>query len=528
MDRIPTQRAIISVSDKTGLDTLARGLAAAGVQIFSTGGTRAYLEKLGLAVTDVAAYTGFPEMMHGRVKTLHPKVFGGILCRRDEPEDLRAAAEHGMALFDLVVVNLYPFTQTVAKPGVTPAEAIENIDIGGPSLVRAAAKNHAHVAIATSPAQYEAILAEIATGGTTLGLRQTLAGAAYAHTATYDTAISGWFQSQPFASRADQAAAEFPANLTIQLTKQADLRYGENSHQKAAVYVDTAASGVSLVRAEKLNGKELSYNNLLDLDNALSIVRSLAEPAAAVIKHNNPCGAATAADLATAAKKALDGDPLSAFGGVLAFNREVDLPTAELLATPGLFIEAIVAPRFDPQALQVLTTKPKWKANVRLLAAGPLGLPPASINYRHIEGGMLVQQADVLPDPESEWKVVTGEPPTGALLADLRFAWSIVRHVKSNAIVLAKGESLLGCGAGQMSRVDSVEIAIAKAGPRSPGSVLASDAFFPFADSIPKAAAAGVVAIIQPGGSVRDDEVIAAAKEHRIPMIFTGRRHFKH
>jgi phosphoribosylaminoimidazolecarboxamide formyltransferase/IMP cyclohydrolase len=522
MERTRVQRALISVSDKTGLEELARGLAAAGVEIFSTGGTRTFLQKLGLEVRDVARYTGFPEMMEGRVKTLHPKIFGGILCRRDHAEDMQSVAEHDMATFELVVVNLYPFEQTIAKPGVTREEAIENIDIGGPSLVRAAAKNHAFVAIATHPNQYADVLGEIEQGGTTLPLRQRLAGEAYACTAAYDVAISRWF------AEGTEGGSPFSAQINIELSKHADLRYGENSHQAAAVYVDAAARGVSLVQARQLNGKELSYNNLLDLDSALAIVRPFADPAATVIKHNNPCGAAVGLDLAEAARKALDGDPLSAFGGVLAFNRPVDAATAELLAAPGLFIEAIVAPDFEPAALQILTTKPKWKANVRLLAAGPLGELSAAINYRHIAGGMLVQQADVLPDPEGEWKIVTKVAPADLLMADLRFGWAIVRHVKSNAIVLAKGGALIGCGAGQMSRVDSVAIAIEKAGPRAAGSVLASDAFFPFADSIPKAAAAGVAAIIQPGGSVRDDEVIAACNDAGIPMVFTGRRHFKH
>jgi phosphoribosylaminoimidazolecarboxamide formyltransferase/IMP cyclohydrolase len=523
MERVRVQRALISVSDKSGLEAFARGLVMVGVEIYSTGGTRAFLQKLGFEVQDVARYTGFPEMMEGRVKTLHPKVFGGILCRRDHAEDMQSITEHDMATFELVVVNLYPFEQTIAKPGVTREEAIENIDIGGPSLVRAAAKNHAFVAIATHPNQYADILGEVEQGGTSLPLRQRLAGEAYTHTAAYDTAISRWF-----AGGSSKAESSFPPKLGIELAKHADLRYGENSHQAAAVYVDTAARGVSLVQAKQLSGKELSYNNLLDLDSALAIVRPFAEPAATVIKHNNPCGAAVGADLAEAARKALDGDPLSAFGGVLAFNRPVDVATAELLAAPGLFIEAIVAPGFDPAALQILTTKPKWKANVRLLAAGPLGELSAAINYRHIAGGMLVQEADVLADPESEWKIVTKGAPADALMADLRFGWGIVRHVKSNAIVLVKGGALIGCGAGQMSRVDSVAIAIDKAGPRAAGSILASDAFFPFADSIPKAAAAGVAAIIQPGGSVRDDEVIAACNEAGIPMVFTGRRHFKH
>ena len=521
MDRIPIRRAIISVSDKTGLEELAHELVGGGAAIYSTGGTRQFLLERGISAVDVAEYTAFPEMMHGRVKTLHPKVFGGILCRRDHPEDIDAANTHGVELFDLVVVNLYPFSRTICRPGVTPAEAIENIDIGGPSLVRAAAKNHAFTAIATEPAQYGQIIAALGEGGTSLALRQKLAAAAFAHTAAYDAAIANWFGQS-------LTGEQFPPTLHIPLARQTELRYGENAHQRGAVYASAAARGVSLVAARQVNGKELSYNNLLDLDSALAVVRPLAEPAASVIKHNNPCGAATAATLAEAAKKALDGDPQSAFGGVLAFNRQVDAATAEVLAAPGLFIEAIVAPDFDHAALQLLTTKPKWKSNVRLLAAGPLDPPAAALAFRQIEGGMLVQEADNAADPESEWKVVTQQSPDDELLADLRFGWSIVRHVKSNAIVLAKGTSLVGCGAGQMSRVDSVEIAINKAGPRAKGSILASDAFFPFADSIHRAAAAGIAAIIQPGGSVRDEEVIAAANEHGIPMLFTGRRHFKH
>jgi phosphoribosylaminoimidazolecarboxamide formyltransferase/IMP cyclohydrolase len=521
MDNLPIRRALISVSDKSGLAELAYALAAAGVEILSTGGTRRFLTEQGLPVRDVGAYTGFPEMMDGRVKTLHPRIFGGILARRDEPEDLHSAKEHGIELIDLVVVNLYPFSQTVAKPGVTQAEAIENIDIGGPSLVRAAAKNNAFVAIATSPDQYGEILAELNSGGTSLALRQKLAGAAYAHTAAYDAAIAGWFSSAVFGEM-------FPPSMQVSLKKQMELRYGENSHQRGAVYAAPGCTGANLVAARQLNGKELSYNNLLDLDAALTIVRLLDQPAASVIKHNNPCGAATAATLAEAAKKALAGDPQSAFGGVLGFNRAVDAATAEVLAAPGLFIEAIVAPEFEQAALEILTTKPKWKANVRLMAVGPLDVPPAPIACRPIEGGMLVQEADVLPDPESEWKIVTSVQPADKLLADLRFGWAIVRHVKSNAIVLAKDQALIGCGAGQMSRVDSVEIAIQKAGERAKGSVLASDAFFPFPDSIHRAAAAGIAAIIQPGGSVKDEESIAAANQHGIPMIFTGRRHFKH
>jgi phosphoribosylaminoimidazolecarboxamide formyltransferase/IMP cyclohydrolase len=522
VDRIPIKRALISVSDKSGLAELAEALAAAGVEIYSTGGTRKYLEDHGFKSREVAEYTAFPEMMHGRVKTLHPKIFGGILCRRDHAEDIAACKEHGIELIDLVVVNLYPFRETVARPGVTPADAIENIDIGGPSLVRATAKNHAFTAIATDAAQYGLIVGELKSGGTTLETRRKLAAAAFAHTAAYDGAIATWFGGWT------EPESHFPPVMFIDLKRDRELRYGENPHQKGAVYVAPGCSGVSVLTAKQLHGKELSYNNLLDLDSALAVVRTFSAPAASVIKHNNPCGAATAARLASAAQKALDGDPQSAFGGVLAFNKAVDAATAEVLATPGLFIEAIVAPGFEAEALDILTTRPKWKANVRLLAIGSLDAQAAPLACRPMEGGMLVQEADVLPDAETEWKVVTQQQPGDTLWADLRFGWSIVRHVKSNAIVLAKDTSLVGCGAGQMSRVDSVDIAIQKAGERAKGAVLASDAFFPFPDSVHKAAVAGIAAIIQPGGSVKDAEVVAAADEHGIPMIFTGRRHFKH
>ena len=522
MDSPRIQRALISVSDKTGLASFAKALAAAGVEIFSTGGTRKHLEAEGLAVRDVAEYTGFPEMMHGRLKTLHPKIFGGILCRHDQPEDMQALAQHGILTFELVVVNLYPFQATVARPGVTIEEAIEQIDIGGPSLVRASAKNHAFTTILTDAGQYASVLAEIqANACTTLPLRRKLAAEAFAHTAAYDRAIADFFAGQT-------AEGTFPGTMTLTLSRHSVLRYGENPHQQAALYATPGAADGTLVAARQLHGKELSYNNLLDLDSALSIVRGFRGPAAVVLKHNNPCGGAEADQLATALRLAMAGDPLSAFGSVLGLNRPVDAATAEVLAEPGLFVEAIIAPEFQPAAFEILTTRPKWKANVRLMAAGAmLPLCPHFVP-RHVSGGALVQDADVLADPENEWRVVTEPKPNDNQLADLRFAWEMVRHVKSNAIVLCKNRMLLGAGAGQMSRVDSVEIAVRKAGDRAPGSVLGSDAFFPFPDSIEKAAAAGVSAIIQPGGSKKDDEVIAACNQHRLPMIFTGRRHFKH
>ncbi|HZZ70872.1 MAG TPA: bifunctional phosphoribosylaminoimidazolecarboxamide formyltransferase/IMP cyclohydrolase [Pirellulales bacterium] len=518
----PIRRAIISVSDKLGLSDFARGLVAAGVEIYTTGGTRAHLEKEGLAVHDVSAYTGFPEMMDGRLKTLHPKVFGGILGRHDRPDDMAALKEHGISTFELVVVNLYPFAATIARPGVTPAEAIEQIDIGGPSLVRAAAKNHLFTTIATSPEQYAGILTQIKeTGATTEELRRRLAGEAFQMTARYDRTIADYFGKL-------ETPADFPAEMNLLLRRKAILRYGENPHQPGALYASGSSAAPSLVAARQLNGKELSYNNLLDLDSALAMVRSAPAPAAAVIKHNNPCGAATAAELADALRRGLAGDPQSAFGSVIAVNRPVDAAAAEVLCEPGLFIEAIAAPSFETAAIELLTTKPKWKDNVRLMEVGQLEGAGDRWQLRAIEGGFLVQAADSLPDPESEWQVVTATQPTAAQWNDLRFAWSIVRYVKSNAIVLAKEETLWGVGAGQMSRVDSVEIAIHKAGERARGAALGSDAFFPFPDSIERAAAAGVAAVIQPGGSKKDPEVIAACDRHQIAMILTGRRHFKH
>lgn len=515
------QRAVISVSDKTGLTEFARALASRGVEIYSTGGTRLRLEEDGVPVRDVAEYTGFPEMMDGRLKTLHPKIFGGILCRRDHAADMDALQQHAILPFDLVVVNLYPFESTVARSGVTDAEAIEQIDIGGPSLVRAAAKNHAFVTIVTRPEQYAAVLDEFQRDGcTSLELRRRLAGEAFARTAAYDRAIADYF--------ARGASEEFPAVLSPTYERVATLRYGENPHQRAALYRDPSATGASVVAARQVHGKELSYNNLLDLDSALAIVRMFSEPAASVIKHNNPCGAALGASLAEAAKKALDGDPLSAFGSVLGFNQTVDRETAKVLCEPGLFIEAIVAPDFAPEALELLTTKPKWRQNVRLMAVGDLAQAPAARQLRPLEGGLLVQDADVLPDPEDEWKVVTNAQPTAVHWEELRFAWSLVRHVKSNAIVVCNQRALCGAGAGQMSRVDSVDIAISKAGERVQGAVLASDAFFPFPDSIEKAGQAKIAAIIQPGGSKNDPAVIDACNRLGLPMIFTGRRHFKH
>ena len=515
-------RALISVSDKMGLVDFAKGLCAAGVEIFSTGGTRTHLEKEGIPVIDVADYTGFPEMMDGRLKTLHPKIHGGILCRRDNINDMNALAEHNIKTFELVVINLYPFEATVAKEGVTEAEAIENIDIGGPSMIRAAAKNHPFVTVVTSQEQYAAVLEQIQKNGrTTLQLRQSLARDAFTMTGHYDNAISQYFIERV-------SKEDFPTTLSVKMKRCDVLRYGENPHQQAAVYVDPRSKVASVVSARQLNGKELSYNNLLDLDAALSIVRAFSMPAVSVIKHNNPCGAAVDEKISNAVSKAMAGDPLSAFGSVIGFNRPVDLASAEILATPGLFVEAIVAPAFDADALSVLTTKPKWGSNVRLLHVGTLDEPPSRWNFRPLEGGALLQETDTQADPEEQWTVVTEKKPDAGVWGDIRFAWEIVRHVKSNAIVLAKEGMLLGAGAGQMSRIDSVKIAVTKAGDRIRGSVLASDAFFPFADSLDLVADYGIQAVIQPGGSRGDEAVIEACNRYGIPMIFTGRRHFKH
>jgi len=534
MDLLPIKNAILSVSDKARLAALAQGLTGAGVTLYSTGGTRRAIEAAGAAAKDIAEYTGFPEMMDGRLKTLHPKIFGGILSRNDRDDDMAALTQHGIERFELIVVNLYPFEATVAKEGVTLPEAIEQIDIGGPSLIRAAAKNHKFCAVVTDPEQYEEVLTEIREqGGVTLPTRQRLALAAFERTAEYDAAISAYFAKELAAEGSTCCAADgsedvIPTVCKPTFTRVATLRYGENPHQAAGLFRSQCSGGANLVEAKQLNGKELSYNNLLDLDAALAIARALPDGAVAVIKHNNPCGAASHENLAEAAKRAMAGDPLSAFGSVLGVNQPLDAATAEVLTQPGQFIEAIAAPSFSPQALEILTTRPKWKANVRLMEVGDLSQERPTLQTRWIEGGMLVQQPDFLPDDEREWKVVTEKAPDETTMVELRFGWVICRHVKSNAITLSKDRSLVGCGAGQMSRVDSTEIAIKKAGERAAGSVLASDAFFPFPDSIEAASKAGVAAIIQPGGSKGDEKVIAACNEFGLPMIFTGRRHFKH
>lgn len=525
MDLRPIRRALLSVSDKTGLVELARCLAEFKVELISTGGTRKALAQAGLAVRDIAEVTGFPEMMDGRVKTLHPKIHGGLLAIRENPEHQAALRQQDIQPIDLVVCNLYPFEATVAKPGATHEEIVENIDIGGPSMVRSAAKNYHDVAVVTDPNQYAALREELQAnnGSVTIGLRERLAAAAFARTASYDGAISAYF-----ASRGGETP--LPAVLSLRFQQRQALRYGENPHQKAAFYVEPTPPPDSVAGAEVLHGKELSFNNLLDLDSALNLAREFAGPAAVVIKHNNPCGAAIGTSLEEAFRKAFEGDPLSAYGGVLAFNREVDEPTAMQITEPNRFVECVIAPGYSREALHLLTTRPSWKKNVRLLRVAALADrgDKAVLDYRRVDGGLLVQDRDRGEDDFKDLKIVSKRQPTAAELVDLRFGWLVCKHVKSNAIVLVRGGMVVGVGAGQMSRVDSVHMALRKAGDRSKGAVLASDAFFPFRDNVDMAAPAGVTAIVQPGGSMRDSDSIAACDEHALAMAFTGIRHFRH
>jgi phosphoribosylaminoimidazolecarboxamide formyltransferase / IMP cyclohydrolase len=527
------RRALLSLSDKSGLVPFAQGLVRLGFELLSTGGTRKALETAGVPVLDVAAYTGFPEMMDGRVKTLHPKVHGGLLGRPDLAEDAASMKEHGITPFQLVVVNLYPFVETISKPGVTAEEAIEQIDIGGPSMLRSAAKNHKYVGVVTSASQYDRVLAELANGALSFEFRRELAAAAFEMTARYDRAIADYMAGLTNGKEPNGDAAtcdpEFPSHLAVQFQRRSTLRYGENPHQRAAFYVESNPPPSTLAAAKILHGKELSYNNLLDLDAAMQIVREFTQPAACVIKHNNPCGCAVSDLLAEAYVKADGGDPVSAFGSILGFNRPVDCETAEQLSVPGRFIEAIIAPSYTSEAFQMLTTIPKWKANVRLLECpAMLDSRPLSQEFRRITGGLLVQDRDESAEPKNDWKVVTQREPTAEEMADLEFAWSVCKHVKSNAILFAKSGQVVGVGAGQMSRLDSAYIAAYKAGSRAEGAVCASDAFFPFRDGIEQIHEAGITAVIQPGGSKRDEDVIAACNEFGIAMLFAGRRHFRH
>jgi phosphoribosylaminoimidazolecarboxamide formyltransferase/IMP cyclohydrolase len=530
----PIRRALLSVSDKTGLVDFARELVTKyGVELIATGGTRKAIADAGLPVKDIAEITKFPEMLDGRVKSLHPAIFAGLLAKRDKPEHMKTLADHALPEIDLVVCNLYPFEQTVAKPGVTEAEAIENIDIGGPCMVRAAAKNFASVAIVVHPDQYKGVLGELGqhSGSLTRRLREGLARYAFATVARYDFAIADYFSRRELRGHAIMPPTEIePApeySIFPFFTAKQSLRYGENPHQQAAFFAEPGITRPCVATAEQLHGKELSYNNILDLDSALNLAREFAGPACVVVKHNNPCGAAVAAKLSDAFAQAWDGDPLSAFGGIIAFNKPVDADTASAIMDPKAkrFVECVIAPDYEPHALDALK---KWKENVRLLKTGPLSGFPEGLDYRRVDGGLLVQTRDYGADKPDEWKVATKRKPTEAEWHALHFAWFVCKHVKSNAIVLARDTHVVGVGAGQMSRVVSVEIAVKKAGEKSKGSVLASDAFFPFPDNVHAAAAAGVTAIIQPGGSVKDKDSIDACDQHNIAMLFTGVRHFRH
>jgi phosphoribosylaminoimidazolecarboxamide formyltransferase / IMP cyclohydrolase len=520
-ERLPVRRALVSVFDKQGLDRLAEALGAAGVEVVSTGSTAATLEGHGLAVTRVEELTGFPELLDGRVKTLHPKVHAGLLADRARPGHQAELEAAGIAAFDLVVVNLYPFEETVAHPDVDPALAIERIDIGGPAMVRAAAKNHTWVAVVCDPADYSLVETALTAGGTTLPERRALAARAFARTAAYDTAVATWMTS--LGGPGALQPPRFPDQLTIGGRLRQTLRYGENPHQGAAFYAVEGPEGPwGLGAATQVAGKELSYNNLLDADAALALAAEHAgRPFATIVKHTNPCGAAFGATLEEAYAGALDGDPVSAFGGVIGLSRPLDAATAKRIAA--IFTEVVVAPGFDEEALAVLAGKPSLRL-VRVDLARPAGW----LAVRSVAGGLLAQEPDPGADDPAGWALRTGDPPGPELLADLALAWSVAGHVKSNAIVLARDGRVVGVGAGQQSRVDSVRIAVARAGERARGAAAGSDAYFPFPDGVEALAAAGVAAVAQPGGSVRDPEVTAAAAATGITMLHTGRRHFRH
>ena len=518
------RQALISVSDKRGVLEFAQGLAAQGVQLLSTGGTAKMLRDAGLAVTEIGDYTGFPEMLDGRVKTLHPKVHGGILARRDLPEHLATIEQHGIPTIDLVCVNLYPFRETVAKPNVTLEDAIENIDIGGPAMVRSSAKNYAGVAIVTDPADYQPLLDEMkgSGGALTLNTRFGLAKKAFTHTARYDSAIANWLTSLDEQNKPQQ----FPAAFHTAFDRIEVLRYGENPHQQAAFYKDPTPTAGAIANYTQLQGKELSYNNIADADAAWECVKTFAAPACVIIKHANPCGVAIGAKHLEAYEKAFKSDSTSAFGGIIAFNGTVDVDVVNAMNERKHFVEVLIAPGFTPAAKELLA----GKTNLRVLEV-PLERAYHAFELKRVGGGLLVQTPDSLNVQASQLKVVTKVQPTKEQLTDLLFAWRVAKFVKSNAIVFCKGGQTLGVGAGQMSRVDSTRIASTKAqnaGLSLKGSVVASDAFFPFRDGVDVLAEAGAKAVIQPGGSMRDEEVIAAANEHGLAMVFTGFRHFRH
>lgn len=510
------RRALLSVSDKRGIVDFARGLADMGVEVVSTGGTARELEAAGLQVRTIDDLTGFPEIMDGRVKTLHPKLYAGLLAMRDNPEHVRAASEHEIEFVDLVCVNLYPFERTAARHNADESEVIENIDIGGPTMIRAAAKNHAFSAVVVHPESYDAVLDELreAEGTLSVPTREALAAEAFAYTARYDIAISRWFAEK---------GEDFPPLHVRAFEKVVDLPYGENPHQRAAFYQQVGARANVLSQVQQHHGKQISYNNILDLDSARAAIRDFEAPACVIVKHNNPCGVATGATSAEAYRRAFACDPMSAFGGIIVLNRRVDREAADAIVQQ--FVEVLFAPGFDDGALEVLSQKP----NLRILEDRERRTPMlGEKDVRQVTGGLLVQDADQSGVDRDGMEVVTGRPPTDQEWDDLLFAWRVCRHVKSNAIVIAREGATVGIGAGQMSRVDSVRLAVEKAQVELEGAVLASDAYFPFADGPALAIEAGVTAIVQPGGSVRDDEVIAAADAAGVAMVVTGERHFRH
>ncbi|ENY6473584.1 bifunctional phosphoribosylaminoimidazolecarboxamide formyltransferase/IMP cyclohydrolase [Vibrio parahaemolyticus] len=525
----PIRRALISVSDKTGIVEFAQALAERGVDILSTGGTARLLAEQGIAVTEVSDYTGFPEMMDGRVKTLHPKVHGGVLGRRGQDDDVME--KHGINPIDMVVVNLYPFAETVAKEGCTLADAVENIDIGGPTMVRSAAKNHKDVTIVVNASDYDRVIAEMDANDKSLTLetRFDLAIAAFEHTAAYDGMIANYFGTMVPSygeNKEGDEESKFPRTFNQQFEKKQDMRYGENSHQAAAFYVEANPQEASVSTARQIQGKALSYNNIADTDAALECVKEFNEPACVIVKHANPCGVALGKDILEAYNRAYQTDPTSAFGGIIAFNQELDAETATAIVERQ-FVEVIIAPSVSTEAIEVVAAK----KNVRLLECGEWSTKTTGFDVKRVNGGLLVQDRDQGMVSQDDLKVVSKRQPTEEELKDALFCWKVAKYVKSNAIVYAKGDMTIGVGAGQMSRVYSAKIAGIKAadeGLEVAGSVMASDAFFPFRDGIDAAAEAGIKCVIQPGGSMRDDEVIAAADEHGMAMIFTGMRHFRH
>ncbi|MCF7456099.1 bifunctional phosphoribosylaminoimidazolecarboxamide formyltransferase/IMP cyclohydrolase [Vibrio sp. A1-1] len=525
----PIRRALISVSDKTGIVEFAQALAERGVDILSTGGTARLLAEQGIAVTEVSDYTGFPEMMDGRVKTLHPKVHGGVLGRRGQDDDVMA--KHGINPIDMVVVNLYPFAETVAKEGCTLADAVENIDIGGPTMVRSAAKNHKDVTIVVNAHDYDRVIAEMDANekSLTLETRFDLAIAAFEHTAAYDGMIANYFGTMVPSygeNKEGDEESKFPRTFNQQFEKKQDMRYGENSHQAAAFYVEANPQEASVSTARQIQGKALSYNNIADTDAALECVKEFNEPACVIVKHANPCGVALGKDILEAYNRAYQTDPTSAFGGIIAFNQELDAATATAIVERQ-FVEVIIAPSVSAEAIEVVAAK----KNVRLLECGEWTTKTTGFDVKRVNGGLLVQDRDQGMVSLDDLKVVSKRQPTEEELKDALFCWKVAKYVKSNAIVYSKGDMTIGVGAGQMSRVYSAKIAGIKAadeGLQVEGCVMASDAFFPFRDGIDAAAEAGIKCVIQPGGSMRDDEVIAAADEHGMAMIFTGMRHFRH